>query len=375
MRLDRKTCLTIGGSVFLLYLCIEYWPAVAGILLKFLTAAIPLLVGCVMAYIINILMSFYERHYFPRSKKTALIRSRRPVCLVAALLTLLAIVALVVGLIVPQLVSCVTLLAAELPGAAKTAVAWLEESGLLTGELLQTLSNVDWQAVLDKIGSWLTSGLGNVVDIVVKTVSSVISGVVTAFLGLVFSIYLLVSKETLGRQCNKLLKHCVKDSICIKIKSAIAILNDCFRRYIVGQCTEAVILGILCFVGMVLLRLPYAAMVSALIAFTALIPIAGAYIGAAIGAFMILTVSPVKALIFLIFLIILQQVEGNLIYPRVVGSSLELPALWVLTAVTVGGGVLGIPGMLIGVPLTAAVYRMVRTAVNTPKQKPSIKKA
>ena len=143
----------------------------------------------------------------------------------------------------------------------------------------------------------------------------------------------------------------------------VGVINDCFHRYIVGQCTEAVILGVLCMLGMMIIRLPYATMIGALIGFTALIPVAGAYIGAFVGAFMILTLAPVKALIFLVFIVVLQQLEGNLIYPRVVGSSLGLPAIWVLAAVTVGGGVLGVPGMLLGVPLTAAVYRLVRNDV------------
>ena len=373
MKIQRKTCLIVCVSVFLLYLAMEYWPVVAGLLLKCLTAAIPLLVGCVMAYIINILMSFYERHYFPRSKKRFIIKSRRPVCLLAALATVLAIAALVIGLVVPQLISCVSVLAAELPGAVNTSISWLQSHGLLPENVLQALSEVDWSAVLNKIGGWLTSGLGSMVDVVVQTVSSVISGIVTAFLGLIFALYLLLSKEKLGRQSNKLLKHYLKENHYNKLHSAITVLNDCFHRYIVGQCTEAVILGVLCLVGMLILRLPYATMISALVAFTALIPVAGAYIGAAVGAFMILTVSPVKALIFLIFLVILQQVEGNLIYPKVVGSSLDLPPIWVLAAVTVGGGVLGIPGMLLGVPITAALYRMLRIEVNKPKRCPAVK--
>ena len=136
-----------------------------------------------------------------------------------------------------------------------------------------------------------------------------------------------------------------------------------FRRFLVGQCTEAVILGLLCMAGMLLFRFPYATMVGALIGFTALIPVAGAYIGAGVGAFMIFTVSPVKALLFLVFIVVLQQLEGNLIYPKVVGSSIGLPGIWVLAAVTVGGGILGIFGMLLAVPLAAACYQMVREDV------------
>ena len=136
--------------------------------------------------------------------------------------------------------------------------------------------------------------------------------------------------------------------------------DDCFHRYIVGQCTEAVILGVLCTVGMLIFRFPYAPMIGALIGFTALIPVAGAYIGAAVGAIMILTVSPLKALLFLVFIVVLQQLEGNLIYPKVVGKSIGLPAIWVLAAITVGGSLMGIAGMLISVPITAALYRLLK---------------
>lgn len=147
----------------------------------------------------------------------------------------------------------------------------------------------------------------------------------------------------------------------------LRVLNDCFHRFIVGQCTEAVILGALCTTGMMLLGLPYATMVGALIAFTALIPVVGAFIGGGVGAFVILMESPIQALIFLVFLVILQQVEGNLIYPRVVGTSIGLPGIWVLAVVTIGGGVFGIPGMLLGVPLAAAAYRLLREDINRPR--------
>lgn len=147
------------------------------------------------------------------------------------------------------------------------------------------------------------------------------------------------------------------------MKYVLSVLNDSFHKYIVGQCTEAVILGVLCTIGMLILGLPYATMIGALIALTALIPVAGAYIGAGVGAFMVLTVSPIQAVIFLVYIVILQQLEGNLIYPRVVGSSMGLPAIWVLVAVTIGGGVMGIPGMLLGVPLAATFYRLIRDDV------------
>ncbi|MBQ6946795.1 MAG: AI-2E family transporter [Clostridia bacterium] len=367
MKLTWKTCLKVGLSIFVLYLCIHYWPAVSGLMAAALGAAMPLLVGCVVAYIVNILMSLYEKHYFPKTQKTWLIRSRRPVCLTLAFVSVAAIATLVVWLVLPQLIDCVAVIIAETPGVIKAFLDYLARWDILPEDILAALAAIDWQSKIGELAGVLTSGLGSVMDILVKTVSTVFSGVLTALLSVMFSIYLLSSKETLGRQCTRVLSHFLPRKWFEKLRYVLDILNENFHRYIVGQCVEAVILGLLCTAGMFILRLPYAAMVGALMAFTALIPVAGAYIGAGVGAFMILTVSPVKALIFLIFIMILQQLENNLIYPRVVGSSMGLPGIWVLAAVTVGGGIMGVAGMLISVPLAATLYRLVQNEVNKPK--------
>ena len=198
------------------------------------------------------------------------------------------------------------------------------------------------------------------VGFVAGTVSTVFSGAVTTLLSVIFTIYLLSGKDRLRAQCHRLMRFALRPKHYDRACYVLRVLNDSFHRYIVGQCTEALILGALCTAGMLILQLPYATMIGALVAFTALIPVAGAYIGAAVGAFMILTISPVQALIFLVFLVVLQQLEGNLIYPRVVGASLGLPGIWVLAAVTVGGSLMGIFGMLLAVPLAAAVYRLMR---------------
>ena len=206
----------------------------------------------------------------------------------------------------------------------------------------------------------MSSGLGGVVGFVAGTVSTVFSGAVTTLLSVIFTIYLLSGKDRLRAQCHRLMRFALRPKHYDRACYVLRVADDSFHRYIVGQCTEALILGALCTVGMLILQLPYATMIGALVAFTALIPVAGAYIGAAVGAFMILTISPVQALIFLVFLVVLQQLEGNLIYPRVVGASLGLPGIWVLAAVTVGGSLMGIFGMLLAVPLAASVYRLMR---------------
>ena len=369
MKLTWKTCLQVGISIFLLYLCIHYWGSAADVLTKVLGAAAPLLIGCIVAYVLNIVMRFYERHYFPKKNSKPVLNSRRPVCFLLAVITLLLIVALVVGLIVPQLISCVQLIITEAPDFLRETALWIDELGVLPENITDTLINIDWRSRVSQIVQVLGSGWGDVLDVLVKTVTSVFSWIVTAFLAIIFAVYILFGKEKLGRQFHRIAGRYLKDSWHHKLTYVIDVINDCFHKYIVGQCTEAVILGVLCMLGMLILRLPYAAMISALIAFTALVPIAGAYIGGAVGAFMILTVSPIKAVIFVIFLVILQQLEGNIIYPKVVGSSMGLPSIWVLTAVTVGGGVMGIGGMLIGVPLAAVIYRLVREDVNRGRRK------
>ena len=363
MKLTWKDCLKVGVSIFVLYLAVFYWRSAAGFVAAVFGAAAPLIIGGVVAYLVNILMSNYERHWKDNPKRPALNKLRRPVCMILAFLTLIAIVALVIRLILPQLVDCVGLIIAELPGFMADVIDLAEQWQLFSPEVLSSLEAIDWNEQIGKLVGIVTSGIGDVVGLVFSAVSSVFSFLVTALLSTIFAIYLLLGKEELSAQADRLARRYLGGRIYGRIRYVLEILDDCFHRYIVGQCLEALILGGLCSIGMGILRLPYALMVGALVAFTALIPVAGAYIGAGVGAFMILTVDPFKALIFLIFIVVLQQLEGNLIYPRVVGSSMGLPGIWVLAAVTVGGGLAGILGMLLGVPLAAVAYRIIRDDV------------
>ena len=364
MKLDWKTCLRVGISIFLLYLGIHYWTLVGGFIAKFLGALSPLILGGVIAYIVNILMCFFERIFFPKSGKRWVTAIRRPLCLVCAVICLLAIIALIIGLIAPELVLCIQLLLAKLPDAMEKAVSLADRYHLLPENITDFLAGIDWASSIGKLVDMISTGVGDVMDVVVKTVSSVFSGIVTALLGVIFALYLLVDKDRLQHQMKRVMAHYLPRNWNYKFRYVLRTMDDCFHKYIVGQCMEALILGVLCTLGMLILRLPYATMIGALIAFTALIPVAGAYIGAGVGVLMILTVSPMKALIFLIFLVVLQQLEGNLIYPKVVGSSMGLPGIWVLAAVTVGGGMMGVVGMLLGVPLVATLYRLLRDDVN-----------
>lgn len=364
MKIEWKNCLKIGISIFILYLCIYYWKSAAAGLSVLASSSMPLILGATIAYVVNILMKFYENHYFRKSSKSIVQKSRRPVCMVAAFLTLAAIIALVIGLVVPQLVSCVRVLISGAPYAMDFLLKTAEKYNIVPENILDSLAGIDWKARIGEMITAVGNGLGSVMDNLVKMLTSIFSGIVSGLIGFIFACYLLLSKDKLKNQINRIMDHYLKEKMVKKIDYVVRIFDDCFHNYIVGQCTEAVILGALCTVGMLLLRLPYASMIGALVAFTALIPVAGAYIGAAAGAFMILTDSPIKALVFLIFLVILQQVEGNVIYPKVVGSSVGLPAMWVLAAVTVGGGLMGVVGMVFAVPAAAGIYRMICDDIN-----------
>lgn len=364
MKLEWKTCYKVGISIFVLYLCCQYWPKAIGAVSALVGAAAPLLIGCGIAYLVNILMSMYERNYFTKSDRRIVVKSRRPICLIAAYVTLIAIILLIFGLVVPQLISCIQLILSEVPVVMKALVNTLEKIEIIPEDIISFLQDINWQSKITQVINMITTGIGNAVGVMFNMITSVFSWIVTGLLSIIFSVYLLLGKETLMRQADKLMRHYIREDWYEKLIYVLDILNDCFHRYIVGQCTEAVILGVLCMLGMGILRLPYASMIGALIAFTALIPVAGAYIGAGVGAFMILAVSPVQSLIFLIFLVILQQLEGNIIYPKVVGSSLGLPGIWVLAAVTVGGGLMGVSGMFLGVPICAAMYRLIKNNMN-----------
>lgn len=372
MKVDWASCARVGISGFVLYLCVTYWSSAVSLLNALLNAAMPLLLGCVLAYLINILMNFYEEHDLLKVLGPSLIRIRRPVCMLAAYFTLFLLVMLVVDLVVPELASCVKLLLSQVPRAIDTLIGWLETKNLVPEDIQAVLGAVDWKSKMDQMIRILTSGVGSVMGTAISAIVSVFSSIVTALLAFIFSVYLLMGKEKLASQFQRLMRRYLRTGFYSKVRYILSVMNECFHNYIVGQCTEAVILGVLCTVGMLLLRIPYATMIGAVVAFTALIPVAGAYIGAGVGAFMIFTVAPIKALVFLVFIVILQQLEGNLIYPRVVGSSLGLPAIWVLAAVTIGGGIMGIAGILLCVPLAAVIYRLLREDVKRTPEKENV---
>ena len=377
MKLERKNLVELGVAALLLYLAIHYWDAAMGTLGLICHAAWPLIFGAIAAFVVNILMSFYERNLtrllgrFRKLRVKEGQRWLRALCMVLAFVTVALVLAFIVRMILPELQNCLNVLLGAIPKAVNALASWAEETFDISGLFNSFLT--EWQGNQDQIKQTITSalnamlyGAGSVMNVVVSATSTIVSSLITLFMGLIFAVHLLLGKERLSSQVNRLMDRFVPALWLERLRYFLSVLSDCFHSYIVCQVTEACILGGLCATGMLLFRLPYALMIGCLIGVTALIPIAGAYIGGGIGAIMIFSVDPMQAVFFVIYLIVLQQIEGTLIYPRVAGSSLGLPGIWVLAAVTLGGGLLGIPGMLIGVPLTTAVYRMLREYVRKP---------
>lgn len=345
----------------LLILGIKYFDQIAGVALKLWNVAFPLILGVAVAYVINIIMVRVERIYFPKTKNRFVAASRRGVSIVVSLLLVAGIFSLVARLVLPELGKAFAVIGRNVPIFLEEAAAWLEENN--AGNTADMLKNVDWNSVMDKVADVVKSGFTSFVNSTLTAVGAVVGSVVNFFIGLIFGIYILSGKEKLHSQVSRIMHAYMKERTVARIRYIYRTANETFSSFIIGQCTEAVILGTLCTIGMLLFRFPYAPMIGAFIGATALIPIVGAYLGAAVGAFMILTVDPLKALLFIIFIVVLQQLEGNLIYPRVVGSSIGLPGIWVLAAVTVGGGLGGIGGMLLGVPVAATAYKLIRNDV------------
>ena len=353
----------------LLILCIKYSDSILGFAGFLWSLVTPLILGCVIAYILNILVTRIESLPCFSREDTLLGKVRRPISILGSLAVIIAIGVLVILIVIPQLVQAIGVIAKEIPTVVSEISVWLSSFDKDWPQLQKFLEslNVNWPQILQKAASYLTNGLSSVFSSTMYIVSTISSIAVTAVVALIFSIYILSGREKLFHQFQALASTYLNEKfykgMCVVLKTA----HDTFTRFIVGQCTEAVILGTLCTIGMLLFRFPYATMIGTLIGATALLPVVGAYLGAAVGAFMIFTIDPLKALGFLIFIAILQQLEGNLIYPRVVGSSVGLPGIWVLAAVTVGGGLGGIIGMLLAVPVTATLYKLLQKDVQKRK--------
>lgn len=325
----------------------------------------PFVTGLCIAFVVNVLLRPLERLWlrlFANKKGNWVKKLKRPVCLVLSILLVIGIILAVVFIILPELTESVASLVAMVP----TYLDEVEDWWLALSERLEKYNVPLPEFSLDsnRITQFIKDSGTKVLDTTLSATTSIVSAVINFVLSLAFSIYVLAQKETLARQCKKVLHCFMKPDKMKKLLDMLDLINRTFTNFITGQLTEAVIIGLLCFIGMSIFGMPYAPAISVLVGFTALIPVFGAFIGTAIGAFLILLIKPIQALWFVVFIIVLQQFEGNLIYPKVVGKSVNLPGIWVLAAVTIGGNAMGVVGMLISVPLCSVLYVISRNAVN-----------
>lgn len=330
----------------------------------------PFIIGFCAAYVVNLLLRPMERFWlwcFKKAKKQKLVEKiKRPLCLALSFIIVIGLVFSIAFMVIPALKETVVAFANKVPQYAKTIEKWYYTVVEFLEQYNFTLPEISLDtSKLTQYAKDLISNYGsNVLDTTVNVTASIVSAIVDIALGFVFAVYLLAQKEKLGNQFKKATNAILGPKRAKKIVDVSSLTNSVFTKFLTGQFADACIIGVLCFIGMLILRMPYAAIISVLIGFTALIPIFGAFIGAGVGAFLILLESPIKAFWFIVFIIVLQQFEGNLIYPRVVGKSVGLPGIWVLVSVTVGGSLFGVVGMLFSVPVCTVVYVLFKEFVN-----------
>lgn len=332
----------------------------------------PFLLGAAIAFVINVLMRFLERCLFENShirKYKVTAKIKRPVSLLLAVCLILWLIVVIVLYVLPHLGEAVSSLALSVQKFIPQAYLWLNDLFNNNPEVQEALEplltvQLDWGALVNNVISFLKSGIGNALGSTISVATVVVNSTVNFFVGFVFACYILLQKEKLLRQLRKLLAAFLPQKAAERIWYVGHLTEKTFSNFITGQCVEAVILGAMFVLVLSIFKFPYAMLIGVLIGFLALIPIFGAFIGCVVGAFLILMVDPLKALIFIAIFLVIQQIEGNLIYPRVVGSSVGLPAIWVLAAVTIGGSLMGVLGMLIFIPLVSVFYTLLKQTVN-----------
>lgn len=367
MKINEKTkeLLLIVTYAIVLIFALFNLKTMFGIIVYILKLIMPFIIGIGIAFVLNILLKIIETKVYPKIFKKKTKRSeklKRPICLVSVMVLVLALISLIFKLVIPELINAVEIFSDSLPKYTEIIENYLEEKQFSEENIKMVTDTLN--EVQKKATSFVMTNTEEIAQRIFDMATKVVGYIVNGVIALVFALYILAQKEKFIHQVNKVMKAFLDKKVIEKIDTVVGITNKAFYNFASGQFVEALIIGVLCFIGMIILRIPYATTISVLVAFTALIPMFGAFIGTAIGAFLILMIDPIKAIIFIIFIIILQQFEGNLIYPKVVGRSVGLPGIWVLVAVTIGASTFGIIGMIISVPLCAILYGVLVNITN-----------
>ena len=358
-----KKIIWILCTAILFYCVLQNLSAVFHGAKSLVSVFLPFLIGGAMAFVLNIPMRRIESLLFRHNKKWNGLR--RPLAFVITILLLIGILVLVTLVVIPELGRALLMLAEQVPDALRSLESFLNELSIDWPQIEIYINqlDIDWADLSTKAVAILQDTTTALVNSGFNAVGKTVSGVATFVISFIFSIYLLMQKEKLARQGKQVIYGLFPLHTADRIVEILTLSQVTFSRFFSGQCLEAVILGSMFLIAMTLLKMPYALLVGVLIAVTALIPIVGAFIGCFVGAFLILIVDPMMAVKFIIMFLILQQIEGNVIYPKVVGNSVGLPSIWVLAAVTVGGNLFGITGMLVFIPLCSVAYALFRTFI------------
>lgn len=371
MELSNETVRKIRGLIVfaaLVIACLWKYDVVFGVLTFVFHIVFPFILGGAIAFVLNVPMNFVQRHLFDEERikgKKYMQKAARPVSMLAVVFGVLGIVAVVMFVLIPQLGATFANLGASIQEFIPEVQDWAQEIFHNNQDVMEWVNSLefDWNKIMEAGMDFFKNGAGSVLDSTITAAKSIVSGITTFFIAFVFAIYILLQKEKLGLQAKKVLFAFVRRGRAEAALEVLSLTYNTFSSFLTGQCVEAVILGSMFVAAMTVLRLPYALLVGIVIAFTALIPIFGAFVGCAVGVFMIFIEDPFKALIFVVMFLVLQQVEGNLIYPHVVGNSVGLPSIWVLAAVSVGGSLMGVVGMLIFIPVVSVAYALFREVV------------
>ena len=351
-------------ALFILFLAVlNYWDAAASIVSTVFKAAQPFLIGAAVAYVVNIVMSLYEIGYDWLFKNVAFMKGlKRPLSMILAYTTFVVVIIWLFSIILPDLIASISSLMNIDTSIIKKLIKEINQNPHIARVINYVGSDKEIVSQITNFGQQILKQVLTALMSLMTSVTSIAQTFINVFMSVIFSFYVLGNKEKLGRQFNFLIDT-FAGKYAKKMHYVIGILHKRFHGFIVGQTLEAMILGTLTAIGMMILSFPYASTIGVLVAFTALIPVIGAYIGVTIGFFLIVTQSVPQAVAFVIFMIILQQFEGNLIYPRVVGGSIGLPGMWVLVAITIGGSLYGFLGMLMAVPIAASIYQIIKDQV------------
>lgn len=360
IKLNYRKILEIVLIAIVCYWGLNNFKVVSMLLSNVLSVMMPFIIGFMIAFILNVLMIRVEKGLVKLFKGSVFKRYKRAVSIILSLLIVMLVLAIIIHLIIPELINAIKLIIDILPEALKELEIWSQDNQNIFPYLESWLGKLDFNSITDELSKLLKVGLSGVVGSTVEIITGFFGGVFNFVVGFVFALYILVSKETLKSQTYKLVKAYLPKEKATSVIEVASLSRTTFTNFVIGQTVEAIILGTLCALGMIILGFPYAPMIGTLVGITAFIPVVGAFIGGAIGAFMIMTVNPMQAIFFIVYLIVLQQIEGNLIYPRVVGSTVGLPSIWVLFAVSAGGGLWGIAGVLFGVPVLSVVYSLIK---------------